>query len=210
MTAPAIGTRVRVHYNLQAAAKCEPAWIVTIGGIKVAAVDEIALSDCAPVYWQGRDGSNGKKPTGQWLSTHGGKRTVHAWIEGTVCAAPQGTRTEITYNPKRGTKFHERISGKVFQCAAYVHFTAAGAFTLVATNRAAVAAANAAGFTVNLSGNNVAHADALAALAIAPVVTVLPEAYGRKAKGDLWLETLPEYRARVAPLPKRTPAGRAI
>lgn len=92
----------------------------------------------------------------------------------------------------------------------YTHKPVLGADPAVATNRAAVAAANAAGFTVNLSGNNVAHADALAALAIAPVVTVLPEAYGRKAKGDLWLETLPEYRARVAPLPKRTPAGRAI
>lgn len=44
-----------------------------------------------------------------------------------------------------------------------------------AENAAAVAEANAAGFVVNLSGNNLAHADALAALNIGPVVAVVPE-----------------------------------
>ena len=42
------------------------------------------------------------------------------------------------------------------------------------TNREAIAHANAAGFTVNLSANNLEHADELADLGIAPVVTVLP------------------------------------
>lgn len=41
-------------------------------------------------------------------------------------------------------------------------------------NRAAVHAANLNGFTVNLSGNNPAHADQLADLGIGPVTTVLP------------------------------------
>lgn len=41
-------------------------------------------------------------------------------------------------------------------------------------NRTAVKAANSLGFTVNLSGNSVRHADELAALEIAPVVCVLP------------------------------------
>jgi hypothetical protein len=41
-------------------------------------------------------------------------------------------------------------------------------------NRAAIAAANAAGFTVNLSANSLAHADELAALDIAPVVAIVP------------------------------------
>lgn len=45
---------------------------------------------------------------------------------------------------------------------------------MTAANRAAVRAANAAGFTVNLSANNLTHADTLAALNVAPVVTVLP------------------------------------
>lgn len=43
-----------------------------------------------------------------------------------------------------------------------------------AANRKAVRLANKLGFTVNLSGNNPAHADELAALNIAPVVTVVP------------------------------------
>lgn len=41
-------------------------------------------------------------------------------------------------------------------------------------NAAAIADANKQGFTINLSANNPAHADRLAALNIAPVVTVLP------------------------------------
>jgi hypothetical protein len=41
-------------------------------------------------------------------------------------------------------------------------------------NRREIFNANKWGFTVNLSANNLAHADELAALEIAPVVTVLP------------------------------------
>lgn len=41
-------------------------------------------------------------------------------------------------------------------------------------NREAVRKANQTGFTVNLSGNNLSHADDLADLGIAPVVVVLP------------------------------------
>jgi hypothetical protein len=43
-----------------------------------------------------------------------------------------------------------------------------------ASERAAVARANAGGFTVNLSANDAAHADRLADLAIGPVVVVVP------------------------------------
>lgn len=43
-----------------------------------------------------------------------------------------------------------------------------------ASNRAAVKEANRKGFTVNLSGNNVSHADQLKKLGIAPVVSVVP------------------------------------
>ena len=41
-------------------------------------------------------------------------------------------------------------------------------------NSRQIKAANAAGFTINLSGNNPAHADTLAELDIGPVVVVLP------------------------------------
>ena len=45
---------------------------------------------------------------------------------------------------------------------------------IAAGNRAAIAAANEGGFTVNLSGNSLAHADRLAALGIGPVVSIVP------------------------------------
>lgn len=47
--------------------------------------------------------------------------------------------------------------------------------TALAHNRQAIAHANANGFAVNLSGNDIAHADRLKALNIGPVVTVIPE-----------------------------------
>lgn len=65
----------------------------------------------------------------------------------------------------------------------------------VGKNAAAIAAANAAGFTINLSGNNLAHADELASLGIAPVVTVLPSA----VSGNVKLETPNGRRVVVCP-----------
>jgi hypothetical protein len=52
-------------------------------------------------------------------------------------------------------------------------------------NRDAVEGANQHGFTVNLSANNLAHADELAALEIAPVVAVLPSS----VHGNVKLQT---------------------
>jgi len=81
-------------------------------------------------------------------------------------------------------------------------------------NAAAIAAANAGGFTVNLSGNNLAHADELADAAVGPVVSVVTMEYQRRESGagknHQWLESLPEYRARIAALPQTTPAGRRL
>jgi hypothetical protein len=48
-------------------------------------------------------------------------------------------------------------------------------------NRQLIAAAIDAGFTINLSGDNPAHADMLADLEIAPLVTVLAREYARRA-----------------------------
>lgn len=44
-------------------------------------------------------------------------------------------------------------------------------------NKKAVKAANSAGFTINLSANNLEHADELKALDCGPVVTIVPEDY---------------------------------
>lgn len=83
------------------------------------------------------------------------------------------------------------------------------------SNRQAIAEAMEGGFHVNLSGNNLRHADELAALNLASVVTVLPKAYERRsARGGrgnvVWAETIAEYRDRIADLPTHTPAGRRI
>lgn len=55
----------------------------------------------------------------------------------------------------------------------YTHHAMLGNSPMARHNRGVVEAANKAGFTVNLSGNNLHHADKLAALAIAPVVSVV-------------------------------------
>ena len=88
---------------------------------------------------------------------------------------------------------------------------------VAAHNRSIIAVANTAGFTVNLSANNPAEADALADLAIAPVVTILAHDYARRAvrhrvksRADEWAETIAEWRDRIAPLPRHTPAGRRL
>jgi hypothetical protein len=82
-------------------------------------------------------------------------------------------------------------------------------------NRRAIAEAIEEGFLVNLSANNRTHADELADLRLAPVVTVLPEAYARRHRslGGVkmeWAETIGDYRDRVSTLLIYTPAGRRI
>src|SRR5712672_4245740 len=86
-----------------------------------------------------------------------------------------------------------------------------------ARNRSVIAAANAPGFTINLSANNPAEADPLADLKIGPVVTILAHENARRAmrhrvktRPDEWAETIAEWRDRIARLPVRTPAGRRI
>jgi len=84
-------------------------------------------------------------------------------------------------------------------------------------NRCIIAVANAAGFTINLSANNPAEADALADLAIAPVATILAHDYARRAvrhrvksRPDEWAETIAEWRDGIADLPRHTPADRDL
>jgi hypothetical protein len=88
---------------------------------------------------------------------------------------------------------------------------------VAARNRRIIAAANTAGFTINLSANNSVEADALADLNIGPVVTILAHDYARRAvrrrsksRPDQWAETIAQWRDRIAPLPTRTSAGRRI
>lgn len=77
-------------------------------------------------------------------------------------------------------------------------------------NRQAVADANADGFTVNLSGDNLSHADQLADTEAGPVTAVIPADTERKRKGKVFVEPLDEYRERLAAMDLHTPAGRRV
>ena len=111
---PAIGTRVRVHKNLQ-----RGDWSVTVRGVVVANVDAITLADVRPVYWTGglarvRAAADAGRP----------RRRVCAWLEGAICETPQGLPArEITFNPYRADAFHTRDGSPVAR-ADYVAFGA--------------------------------------------------------------------------------------
>src|ERR1700732_4981137 len=103
------------------------------------------------------------------------------------------------------------------QVIAFTHKPVLGDEHVAIENRRLIAAAIKAGFMINLSADNPAHADALAELGIAPVVTVLARAYARRAvrhrfkrRRDEWAETIGEWRDRTASLPRHTPAGRRM
>src|SRR5271165_3800731 len=100
---------------------------------------------------------------------------------------------------------------------AFTHKPVLGEDPVAVANRRLIAVAIGAGFTINLSADNPAHADRLAELGIAPVVTVLARTYARRAvrhrfkrRRDEWAETIGEWRDRTASLPRYTPAGRRI
>jgi hypothetical protein len=117
-----------------------------------------------------------------------------------------------------GELLHELITANTGkQVIAFTHKPVLGSDPVAIENRRLIAAAIKGGFTVNLSADNPAHADALAELGIAPVVTVLARAYARRAvrhrykkRQDEWAETIAEWRDRTASLPRFTPAGRRI
>src|SRR5271167_3602362 len=100
---------------------------------------------------------------------------------------------------------------------AFTHKPVLGDNPVAVENRRLIIAAINAGFTINLSADNTAHADRLAELGIAPVVTVLARAYARRAirhrfkrRPGQWAETIGEWRDRRVYLPRHTPARRRI
>ena len=68
-------------------------------------------------------------------------------------------------------------------------------------NQALVKEANEAGFTVNLSGNNLAHADRLKALGVGPVTAIVPENAPDKGvtpEGNRWIACPAQTRENVS------------
>jgi hypothetical protein len=142
-------------------------------------------------------------------------RGASVWTSLAVCPS----RRLPGYGPQiDGTLLEELVaanSGK--NVVAFTHKPVLGDNPIAIANRRLIVAAMKAGFTINLSADNPAHADRLAELEIAPVVTVLARAYARKAvrhrfkrRPDEWAETIGEWRDRTACLPRRTPVGRRI
>src|ERR1700732_5449272 len=117
-----------------------------------------------------------------------------------------------------GELLHELVAANAGkQVIAFTHKPVLGGDPVAVENRRLIATAIKAGFTVNLSADNPAHADALADLGIAPVVTVLARAYARRAvrhrfkrQRDEWAETIGDWCDRTASLPRYTPVGRRI
>lgn len=153
---------------------------------------------------------------GHWQRMHG----AVAWtaFTATVAALPQG---QLWRHNQAGDLPHV---GQVIDAAAVDSLVSANSgrmgFTYthhdmaISGNGDVVRDANRAGFTVNLSANNLAHVDDLAALKIGPVVTMLPLAYQRRErtvnKVHEWLETAAEYRDRMAALPHMTDGGSRV
>jgi len=123
------------------------------------------------------------------------------------------------YGPQiDGTLLEEVVAANAGKnVIAFTHKPVLGDDPVAVENRRLIAGAVKAGFTINLSADNPAHADSLAELGIAPIVTVLGRAYARKAvrhrfkrRRDQWAEAIGEWRDRTASLPRHTPAGRRI
>lgn len=134
-----------------------------------------------------------------WRAVTKGKRG-QAWRNflARVRAIPNGQlwrHNQAGDLPGRGARINRRQLLQLARAArhtapfTYTHKPVTGRSVTARRNRDAIRAANAAGFTVNLSANNPRHADTLARLNIGPVVTVLPE---------------------TAPAVSYTPAGRRI
>lgn len=116
MNAPyAIGDKVKVHKNLQAAERGLPGdWTVTVKGKTYNAIS-ICLAGVKFHVWD----------LGQKRARIG-KRTVHLWACGKVCAVPQGLNaTALHYAPKEQTPgMVTRQSGEPVEACEFLHFTA--------------------------------------------------------------------------------------
>lgn len=83
--------------------------------------------------------------------------------------------------PGVGNKINRRMLGELARASkhargyAYTHKPVTGSGKTEQENRWAIREAMREGFAVNLSGNDLAHADQLASLDLAPVVVILPE-----------------------------------
>lgn len=109
-----VGQRVRVHFNLH-----RHDWSVSQKGRVVLNADSITLENVRFIVSE----------SGWRRSQTLGKRTVHAWAEGTVVAvnepAPNECTKRVRYNPFRAGFFHTD-EGTQANGATLAHFATVG------------------------------------------------------------------------------------
>lgn len=128
--------------------------------------------------------AEGGKMRLHWAAVTSGKR---GWDWDLFCrrvaAIPEGAgwrHNQAGDLPGDGERINAGMLGQLVEANrgrrgfTYTHYPMAGEATVAEHNRAAVAHANANGFTINLSADGVHEVDALVAHGVGPVVTVLP------------------------------------
>ena len=195
-----------------------------VGPIPVSTTAKATCPDACPLKAKGCYAKGGPlgimwaklsaaKP-GSYYPVTGGQAWAHDWASFTAEIAALPADTLWRHNqagdlPGEG----DRIDGAALAALVDANKGKRG-FTythkpLTMDNAMAIATANAEGFTINLSANTAAEADALAATNVGPVVTVLPVELERgHTKQGEWTEELDAYRQRIADL--ATPEGRKL
>ena len=128
---PVIGEKVRVHYALTG--RHAGRWSISRGGKVVANADAVVLSDTRTVISE-KMRQRVSHPKNCGCSTKCGRRTVHAWIEGTLTAVDCSDETwfrdavtslpVVSYNPRRSNSFYFVDDAEPFNASSRVYFHA--------------------------------------------------------------------------------------
>ena len=124
-----LGQKVRVHYALTGPNAGR--WSITQAGKVVANVDSVVLSDARTVISE-KMRQRVSHPKNCGCSTKCGRRTVHAWIEGTLTAVDcsdetwfrdaVGSLPVVSYNPRRSDSFYFVDDAAPFNASKRVYF----------------------------------------------------------------------------------------
>jgi len=161
--------------------------------------------DAGPLNWHWKKVTEGRAG-GSWSEFLESIKAIKAdqlWRHNQVGDLPPSADNAELINSEQLSQLADANTGR--RGFTFTHYNPAAG-----KNAEHIASANEAGFTINLSGNNLDHADKLASTKAGPVVSVLPAEYGRRHKGAEWLETMQVFRRRIKALPSKTPAGNKI
>jgi hypothetical protein len=155
------------------------------GPMPVSTSNSATCPDACPIKLKGCYAKYG--PTGMaWRNVDSGKakdavewprfiRKVKALSNNTLWRHNQAGDLNGLDNEIDGLTFGQLVAAnKGKRGFTYTHYPVIGDGWKEQGNRNLIANANANGFTINLSGNDMAHADKLKALNIAPVVALMP------------------------------------